>query len=141
VAAQRTILVVEDHAAMRVLFRASLEAAGMRVTEAADGVEALASIRRDPPDLILLDIMLPRLSGWEVASELLRDPSTDRIPIVFVSALTGAAERERAHDLGAFRYMTKPVDPVLLAESVENVLDRIERGERDSLLAEMLTTL
>lgn len=136
---ERTVLVVDDQMPMRLQCRLALEAAGMRVTEAEDGVEALESIRRDPPDLILLDIMLPGLSGWEVASELLHEPSTDRIPIVFISALSGTAERRQAADLGAFRYLTKPIDPAALAATVSGVLDRIERGERDALLAEMLT--
>jgi len=138
-ATERTVLVVDDHMPMRLLCRSALEAVGMRVTEAADGVEALESIRRDPPDLILLDLMLPRLSGWEVAAELLREPSTDRIPIVFISALTGAAERQRALDLGEFPYLTKPVDPIALATTVSDLLDRFQRGERESLLAEVLT--
>jgi CheY-like chemotaxis protein len=137
---ERTVLVVDDQMPVRLHCRLALEAAGMRVTEAEDGVEALESIRRDPPDLILLDIMLPGLSGWEVASELLREPTTNRIPIVFISGLTGTAERRQAADLGAFRYLTKPVEAAALVDTVSNVLDRIERGERDALLAEMLTT-
>jgi CheY-like chemotaxis protein len=137
---ERTVLVVDDQMPVRLQCRLALESAGMRVTEAEDGVGALESIRRDPPDLILLDIMLPGLSGWEVASELLREPTTNRIPIVFISGLTGTAERRQAADLGAFRYLTKPVEAAALAASVSNILDRIERGERDALLAEMLTT-
>jgi twitching motility two-component system response regulator PilH len=138
-AAERNVLVVDDHMPMRLLCRTALEAAGIRVTEASDGVEALESIRRDPPDLILLDIMLPRLSGWEVAAELLREPSADRIPIVFISALTGTSERQQALDVGAFGYLTKPLDPAVLAKTVSGLLDRLERGDRESLLAEMLT--
>ena len=71
------MLVVDDHAAIRSLCRIGLEEAGMRVIEAADGVEALEQIRRERPALILLDIMLPRKSGWEVAAELLNERSTD----------------------------------------------------------------
>jgi CheY-like chemotaxis protein len=132
----RTVIVVDDHAAVRMLCRIGLEEAGIRVTEASDGVEALDQIRRDPPDLVLLDIMLPRLNGWEVAAELTQDPSTNEIPIVFISALTGLRERRRAFDIGAFDYVPKPLDPAALAKTVIDVLDRIERGDRESLLAE-----
>ena len=132
---QRTVIVVDDHPAVRELCRIGLEAAGLRVIEAADGVEALELIRRERPDLILLDIMMPRLSGWEVAAELLNEPSMNDIPIIFISALTGLHERKRASVLGAFDYLTKPLDPAELAKNVTEALDRIERGDTESLLA------
>ena len=133
---QRSVIVVDDHPAVRLLCRIGLEAAGIRVTEAADGAEAIERIRRDPPDLILLDIMMPRLSGWGVAAQLMNEPSTNQIPIIFISALTGLHERKRASDLGAFDYLGKPLDPAELANTVTAALDRIERGDRESLLAE-----
>jgi CheY-like chemotaxis protein len=133
---QRTVVVVDDHQAVRQLCRIGLESAGLRVIEAADGAEAMERIRHDRPDLILLDIMMPRLTGWEVAAELLNEPSTNDIPIIFISALTGLHERKRASDLGAFDYLTKPLDPAELAKSVTEALDRIERGDTGSLLAE-----
>jgi DNA-binding response OmpR family regulator len=138
---QRKILVVDDHAPLRTLCRLSLEAAGFRVEEAADGDEALAAISAARPDLILLDIMMPRVSGWEVAAALLADHVTDRIPIVFITARTGAADRVRAFELGAQAYLTKPFDPAGLAETVTKVLDQIDRGERDADLAETLASL
>ncbi len=139
--AQRNVLVVDDHAPMRTLCRVNLEAAGFRVLEAADGDEALAAIRTDRPDLILLDIMMPRVSGWEVAAALLADSSTDRIPIIFITARTGVTDRIRAFELGAQGYVTKPFDPAGLAATVTKVLDQIDRGERDADLAETLATL
>jgi len=138
---QRTVLIVDDHAPLRTLCRLSLEAGGFRVFEAADGDEALAAIALARPDVILLDIMMPRLSGWEVAAALLADQSTDRIPIVFITARTGAADRSRAFELGASAYLTKPFDPKDLATTVNRVLDQIDRGEREADLAETLTTL
>jgi DNA-binding response OmpR family regulator len=135
------VLVVDDHAPMRTLCRVNLEAAGFRVQEAADGDEALAAIKTDRPDLILLDIMMPRVSGWEVASALLADSSTDRIPIIFITARTGVTDRIRAYELGAQEYMTKPFDPAGLAATVTKVLDQIDRGERDADLAETLAAL
>jgi DNA-binding response OmpR family regulator len=139
--AQRNVLVVDDHAPMRTLCRVNLEAAGFRVLEAADGDEALAAIRTDRPDLILLDIMMPRVSGWEVAAALLADRSTDRIPIIFITARTGVTDRIRAFELGAQEYVTKPFDPAGLAATVTKVLDQIDRGERDADLAETLASL
>ncbi len=138
---QRNVLVVDDHAPMRTLCRVNLEAAGFRVLEAADGDEALAAIGTDRPDLILLDIMMPRVSGWEVAAALLADSSTDRIPIVFITARTGVTDRIRAFELGAQEYLTKPFDPAGLAATVTKVLDQIDRGERDADLAETLAAL
>ena len=138
---QRSVLVVDDHAAMRTLCRVNLEAAGFRVFEAADGDEALAAVRADRPDLILLDIMMPRVSGWEVAAALIADRNTDRIPIIFITARSGVPDRIRALELGAKAYLTKPFDPAGLAGTVTKVLDQIDRGERDAGLAETLAAL
>jgi two-component system, OmpR family, phosphate regulon response regulator PhoB len=138
---QRSVLVVDDHAPMRTLCRVNLEAAGFRVLEAADGDEALMVIGLDRPDLILLDIMMPRVSGWEVAAALLADPAVDQIPIIFISARTGVTDRIRAFELGAKEYVMKPFDPAGLADTVTKVLDQIDRGERDADLAETLATL
>jgi len=137
----KTVLVVDDDRPLRTLCRASLEEAGFRVLEAADGEQALASVRDEPPDLILLDIMMPGISGWEVTSALLADRSTDQIPIVFMSARTEVADRMRAFDLGARNYVMKPFDPRGLAETVAKTLDEIDRGERDAALAETVAAL
>ena len=137
----KTVLVVDDDRPMRALCRASLEEAGFRVLEAADGEQALASVHDDQPDLILLDIMMPGISGWEVTSALLADRATDRIPIIFMTARGELADRVRAFDLGAQDYVTKPFDPHALAKTVAKTLDEIDRGERDAALAETLSTL
>jgi DNA-binding response OmpR family regulator len=138
---QRSVLVVDDHAPMRTLCRVNLEAAGFRVLEAADGEEALATVGVDRPDVILLDIMMPGVSGWEVAGALIADRATDRIPIIFITARSGATDRIRALELGAQAYLTKPFDPGALATTVTKVLDQIDRGERDADLAETLAAL
>jgi DNA-binding response OmpR family regulator len=138
---QRAVLVVDDHGPLRTLCRVNLEAAGFRVLEATDGDEALALVRADRPDVILLDIMMPRVSGWEVASALLADHATDRIPIIFITARTGVTDRIRAFELGAQAYVMKPFDPAGLAVTVTRVLDQIDRGERGADLAETLAAL
>ena len=95
----------------------------------------------DRPDVILLDIMMPRVSGWEVAAALIADHSTDRIPIIFITARSAVPDRIRAFELGAQAYLTKPFDPAGLAATVTKVLDQIDRGERDADLAETLAAL
>ena len=137
----KTVLVVDDDRPMRALCRASLEEAGFRVLEAAGGEEALESVRDERPDLILLDIMMPGISGWEVTSALLADRSTDQIPIIFISARRELADRVRAFGLGAQDYVTKPFDPTALATTVAKTLAEIDRGERNAALAETLATL
>jgi CheY-like chemotaxis protein len=100
------VLVVEDNVDCTYLWRRLGEVAGFRVVSAAAGEEALPLARREQPALVLLDIMLPGMSGWEVLARLKADPSTSGIPIVMCSALD---EQENARDLGADGYLRKPV--------------------------------
>jgi hypothetical protein len=87
------VLVVDDEASVRVICRFNLVAAGIDVREAADGREALALIREDVPDLVLLDVMMPALDGWEVARTLQSDPGTRDLPIVFLTARAEPEDR------------------------------------------------
>ena len=123
---------------MRALCRAALEPHGIAVVEAADGLEAIEHDRRERPDLILLDVLLPGLSGWEVAAILLREPAADNVPIVFISALSGRADRQRGLELGARDYLGKPVDPAALASTVLAHLKCADEANPDILPAEML---
>jgi DNA-binding response OmpR family regulator len=138
---KRTVLVVDDDPGVRQLCRIHLEEAHFRVVEAADGHEALELVREDPPDLILLDILMPRLSGWQVAADLVNDRSTDQIPIIFLSVLTQRHDRLRAFRLGAVGYVPKPFDPATLAPTVTALLDEIDRGERSAVVAENIEKL
>ena len=138
---RKTVLVVDDHRPVRALCRASLEEAGFRVLEAENGTEALASVQTERPDAILLDIMMPGISGWEVTAALLAERSTDLIPIIFISGRTEPSDRIRAYELGAQAYVMKPFDPEVLAETVVAVLGEIEHGDRDAALAETLASL
>jgi DNA-binding response OmpR family regulator len=138
---RKTVLVVDDYRPVRSLCRVSLEEAGFRVLEAENGEQALASVQTERPDAILLDIMMPGISGWEVTAALLAERSTDEIPIIFISARTEPSDRIRAYELGAQAYVTKPFDPDVLAETVATVLGQIERGDRDAALAETLASL
>lgn len=111
----------------------NLAAAGMDVREAADGREALELIRADLPDLVLLDVMMPGVDGWEVARQLQADPRTRDLPIIFLTARAELADRRRAADLGAVGYVSKPFDPLELPETIEWVLQQVADGERDAL--------
>src|SRR5918998_606128 len=133
------VLVIDDEAPIRLLCRVNLEAEGMTVLEAGDGPGGLARARDERPDIILLDVMMPGLDGWGVAEQLLEDPETAGIPIIF---LTARAEfRARGLDIGGVDYITKPFNPVELAPLVRGLLERIERGERDELRSEKLLEL
>jgi DNA-binding response OmpR family regulator len=127
------VLVVDDEASMRLLCRINLELAGMDVAEAADAPTALAAARADPPDVILLDGMLPGGDGWAVATQLLADPRTAAVPIIFMSARAELSKQSQAIELGATAYLTKPFDPVGLADLIERVLGGIEQADSKKL--------
>ena len=135
------VLVIDDEAPIRLLCRVNLEAEGMHVTEAADGTTGLELARNDPPDVVLLDVMMPGLDGWRVAEELLEDGRTNRIPIIFLTARAEFRDRARGLDIGGVDYVTKPFNPLDLAPLVRDLLVRIERGERDELRGEKLAEL
>jgi DNA-binding response OmpR family regulator len=125
------VLVVDDEPAIRFLCRVNLEASGIEVAEAEDGRSALAAARQHRPDLVLLDVMMPALNGWDVADELARiDPT---LPIVFLTALTDEPARVKAYEHGGVGYILKPFDPVQLADAVRTTLDRVGRGDEDVL--------
>jgi DNA-binding response OmpR family regulator len=135
------VLVIDDEAPIRLLCRVNLEAEGMKVLEAADGPTGLAYARDEQPDVILLDVMMPGLDGWHVAEQLLVDSTTKKIPIVFLTARAEFRDRARGIDIGGVDYVTKPFNPLELAPLVEDVLDRVERGEREELRHEKLAEL
>lgn len=121
------VLVVDDEPAMRLLHTIGLEAAGIAVVAAADGLAAVRLARSERPDLAIVDVSLSGMGGFELAEELQRDPRTCEIALLFVSGATGTANEDRAHDLGAVGYVNKPFDPVALVALVSDALAR--RGE------------
>jgi DNA-binding response OmpR family regulator len=135
------VLVIDDEAPIRLLCRVNLEAEGMRVLEASDGPSGLDAARSNVPDVILLDVMMPGLDGWQVAEELLDDERTGGIPIVFLTARAELRDRARGLDVGGVDYVTKPFNPIELASLVRDVLERVARGERDELRSERLSAL
>jgi DNA-binding response OmpR family regulator len=135
------VLVVDDEAPIRLLCRVNLEAEGMEVLEAGDGPSGLEAARREQPDVVLLDVMMPGLDGWRVAEELLEDPETSGIPIVFLTARAELRDRARGLDLGGLDYVTKPFNPVELAPLIREVIARVEGGEREELRRAKLAEL
>lgn len=117
----KTVLVVDDDANIRRLLRCNLEPEGYRVEEAATGVEAIAQIKKVQPDLIILDVIMPDLSGFDVAAVLKHDPQTHHIPIMILSSFE---DRERGLQLGVDCYLTKPIDTNALMREVEKLVSQ-----------------
>jgi DNA-binding response OmpR family regulator len=136
-----TVLVIDDEAPIRLLCRVNLEAEGMNVLEAADGAAGLDKARGERPDVILLDVMMPGMDGWQIAEELLEDDSTSGIPIIFLTARAEFRDRARGLDIGGVDYVTKPFNPLELAPLVYDILARVDRGERDALRHEKIAEL
>jgi two-component system phosphate regulon response regulator PhoB len=121
-AAMTTILVVDDEPSIVELVRFTLEETDVRVVEASDGAEALILARRVKPDLVLLDVQMPRLDGLEVCRQLRREPATARTPIIMLTAAGQQADRTRGLGAGADEYLTKPFSPLALLALVEALL-------------------
>ncbi|HXZ67904.1 MAG TPA: phosphate regulon transcriptional regulator PhoB [Alphaproteobacteria bacterium] len=149
-----TILVVEDESAISTLLAYNLDREGYKVSEAVDGEEALLMVQEEKPDLILLDWMLPQISGIEVCRRLRNRSETRNVPIIMLTARGEEADRIRGLDMGADDYITKPftmnellariravlrrIRPALAGDSVQfgnihvdRAAHRVRRGERD----------
>lgn len=135
------VLVIDDEAPIRLLCRVNLEAEGMEVHEAAEGRSGIDRAEELLPDVILLDIILPGLDGWQIAEGLLGKEATSRIPIIFLTARAEVRDRARGLDLGGLDYITKPFNPLELAPLIRALLARVERGEREELRREKLAEL
>jgi DNA-binding response OmpR family regulator len=134
-------LVIDDEAPIRLLCRVNLEAEGVEVLEAADGATGLELAKREKPDAILLDVMMPGLDGWNVAERLLSAEETRAIPIIFLTARADLRDRVRGMDAGGLDYVTKPFNPVELASLVREVVAAVARGEREQLRTERIAEL
>jgi DNA-binding response OmpR family regulator len=117
-----SVVVVEDDPAMRLLVQFNLEAAGFRVTLAETGTEGLEAVAAEEPDLVLLDVMLPDMGGFDVARQL------TGVPVVFMSARAAWTDFGRGRDAGAIDYVSKPFDPVMLANRLREDLIELDRS-------------
>jgi len=128
----KKILIADDEESLRLLVHATLEDEAHQILEAADGVEALEIARREKPDLILLDVIMPRMDGLEVCRRLKRDPATSHIPIVMLTVMGREEDREKGLLAGADHYLRKPFSPLQLLYLVETLLsEKNARGIRE----------
>ena len=116
------ILIVDDQPELAQMMEDLLGAAGYDARSAGNGREALAGIQAEAPDLVLLDVNMPELDGFEVATMLKSDPATAAIPIIMVSANEGRGSRLVGLESGAEDYLAKPVDPAELLAKIRNLL-------------------
>lgn len=126
----KTVLVAEDEPDIRALITFSLEYAGYRVIEALNGEDAVRLAREEQPDLVLLDVRMPKLNGYQACSVLKEDLLTKEIPIVFLSARGQETEIRQGLDLGAEEYILKPFAPDELYRRVGGILERLERRKK-----------
>ena len=129
------ILVVEDEPPLQKLLAYNLEVAGFTVLQAFDGEEALTLIDERPPDLVLLDWMLPQLSGLEVCRRLRRRPDTAHLPIIMLTARGEEPDRLRGLDTGADDFIAKPFSPAELIARVRAVLRRVRPAFAEQVLS------
>ncbi len=122
--AGKRVLVVDDEKFVRELIKIKLGRCGLTVLEATNGLEAVEMARTLKPDMILMDVMMPKMNGFEACEKLKADPDTARIPIIMLTARGEQANLEKGLALGATDYMSKPFSPQKLAELVIEILQR-----------------
>lgn len=136
--ASATVLLVDDNEQNLELLHAYLEELPCRIQTARDGLEALAAVQAGRPNLILLDVMMPRMSGFQVCAKLKKDPATRDIPVVMVTALNEVGDVERAVESGADDFLTKPVNRLELLTRARSLI-RLSQVQRqlNKTLAEL----
>jgi len=117
----KTVLVVDDDAPIRTFLRQELEAAGYNVRDAVNGVDAVRQAKENPPDLIVLDVMMPEMNGFDAAAVLKNDPVTMSVPIIILSVL---GDKERGYRIGVDRYLSKPVDTEELLREIGELISQ-----------------
>lgn len=118
----KTILLADDEANLRILVRTTLEDLEYYILEATDGTTALELARKERPDLLVLDWMMPGINGIEVAAALRQDPATAHIPVIMLTAKGQEMDKAQGHAVGAYAYLIKPFSPLELLRKVQEVL-------------------
>jgi DNA-binding response OmpR family regulator len=133
-----SILVVDDDPHIRELLQQEFQEAGHAVRLAANGREALERVREEKPGLVVLDVMMPEMNGFDVAAVLKNDPETMDIPIIMLSILQ---DKERGHRLGIDRYLTKPIDTELLFREVDALMEQGKSRKKVMVVDEDTSTV
>jgi CheY-like chemotaxis protein len=121
-AGMKRVLVAEDNAVNRELIRELLELRGYEVSEACDGQEALQMIEASPPDILLLDLGMPKLDGFGVIKKVRENPQLTGLPVLAVTAYAMRGDREKALDAGFDGYVSKPINAAALSQAMESLL-------------------
>jgi CheY-like chemotaxis protein len=116
------VLVVDDSTVIRDLIAVNLELEGYDVLRAADGLEALELVADERPDVVTVDVVMPRMDGFEMVERLRADPATADIPVVMVTGRAAAADRARGEEVGVDAYLTKPFEPAELVDTVARLI-------------------
>jgi CheY-like chemotaxis protein len=119
-----TVVLAEDDLDIQLVARLALKRAGFTVRVVGNGREALEAVRQQPPDVILLDWMMPELDGPETCRQLKSDPATAAIPVIFLTAKSQETEIQRGLSLGAVGYVTKPFDALTLGQHVRDLVEK-----------------
>jgi DNA-binding response OmpR family regulator len=122
--AQVTVLAADDDPVILRLIEVNLALEGFEVATATRGEDVLAKAKEVGPDVILLDVMMPGMTGWDIARHLKEDGATSTIPVVFLSARTQDEDRRRGEELGVAAYVNKPFDPADLVGTIRRVAGR-----------------
>ena len=119
---RKKILIVDDEPHILMLLQDNLEMADYEVVSASDGLEALEQVKQTSPDIIILDVGMPKMNGWDVCETLKKSPETQHIPVIFLTAFAQNADRKRGLALGAAKFITKPFHPDHIVEAIQEVL-------------------
>jgi CheY-like chemotaxis protein len=119
----RRVIVADDSAVVRELIAVNLELEGLEVEQCGDGAEALRRIAARPPDLVMLDIVMPVMDGFSALEQIRADPRTASLPVVLVTGRASAADLARGRELGVDTYVTKPFEPTELVGAVLGLLE------------------
>ncbi|MGH7274190.1 MAG: response regulator [Nitrospiria bacterium] len=119
----KKVLVVDDEAFVREIIKVRLKLLGIEIVEGTNGVEAIEKAIKEKPDLILLDLMMPKMNGFEACEKLRSNPITSHIPIMILTARGEQMDKERGQRVGAVKYLTKPFSPQKLAEQVIEIIE------------------
>lgn len=120
----KKILIVEDEPDFRVALRMRLEANGYDIVEADDGIRGLDAVRQHNPDLVILDVMMPRMDGFKVARLLKYSAKYKHVPLMMLTVMSQASDRKKGQAVGADAYLTKPYQPQELLDTISTLVSR-----------------